>query len=138
MRIDRQPADQGRVERLGLLDVPKELRAGQEVISWLLRRGELLLVKQTEHPLDLADQHILFVPELGVKGGAADIGPVDDLLHRDPVVALLAHQPEQGFDNEPAAAPRPSIWSSPAEPSVVLPNNRAVLFRIGHSRQIDH
>ena len=109
MRVGRQPSQEGWVERLSLLDVPKEPRAGKDVIDRFLRGYSLLLVKEAKDPLDLADQHVLFVPELGIERGAADIGTVDDLLHRDPVVPLLLHQRQQGVNNEAAAAARAPI-----------------------------
>ncbi len=89
MRVDRHPADQSQIQQLLLLDMPEETQAGQESIGGLLSGREVLLMEQTEHPLELTRQYVLFVPELRVKGGAADVGPVKDLLHDDPVESLL-------------------------------------------------
>ena len=66
-------------------------------------------VELAEHALNFAHQHIVFAAELGVKGGAADIGAVDDLPHGDPVVPLLAHQREERVDDETAAASRTPV-----------------------------
>src|SRR5215207_4011325 len=79
------------------------------MIDGILHGPTVLLMEESKHALDLAHQHILFVLELRVKRRAADVGAVDDLLHRDPVVPLLLHQRQQGVHNEPATASRASI-----------------------------
>jgi hypothetical protein len=109
MQLDATSADQGREERVVLLDMLDETQTGQKVIGGLFRGREVLLVEQAEDPCELTLQHVLFAPELGVKRGATDVSPIDDLLHGDAVVPLLAHQPEQGVDDKPTAAPRPPI-----------------------------
>jgi hypothetical protein len=109
MQVDATSADQGREERLVLLDMPDETQTGQKVIGGLFRGREVLLVEQAEDPCELTLQHVLFAPELSIKGGATDVSPVDDLLHGDAVVPLLLQQREQCVDDKPTAAPRPPI-----------------------------
>ena len=50
--------------------------------------------------MDATDQQCVFVPEMHVKGGSANVGAIQNLFDRDGVIALFANQRNERLTQE--------------------------------------
>ena len=94
------------VEVVLLLHMPEQAQAREELLTACVVGIE---VEEGQDALDFAGQHVFLVAVVRVEGRPTNIGAVDDLLHRNVVVAPLHHQRDQRLGDEPARAPRPPI-----------------------------
>lgn len=76
-------------------DVSKELLDGSDAIGGVFvtdeDRGE-----HFEEVFDIAEEEIVFVAVVGIEGGTADFGAIQDVLDGDRVERLLVHESDEG------------------------------------------
>jgi len=94
------------VEVVLLLHMPEQAQAREELLTACVVGIE---VEEGQDALSFAGQHVFLVAVVRVEGRPTNIGAVDDLLHRDVIVAPLQHQRDQRLGDKPARAPRPPI-----------------------------
>jgi hypothetical protein len=87
------------------------LERGQHRVR-LRAAGEValhVLLERRRQLLQAAEQQIILVRVVRVEGRAADVRAVDDVLHGDPVVALLQDQTDQRTMEQLPGTPHPAI-----------------------------
>jgi hypothetical protein len=84
--------------------------------------------------LEPAEEEIFFVAVVRVEGRSPYVGPVEDVLDGDPLIALLGDEREQCVVQERSRAPYPPIRRWVARHRVRLPNSRARSVRLRTER----
>lgn len=64
-----------------------------DLFEWAAGTG--LFVHRPEHLVNAALEEFVFVSEVRVEGGSANVRAMEDLFHRDGAVRLFAGKPDQ-------------------------------------------
>lgn len=83
--------------------VSEEFLDGEEARGGCSAAGEKS-AHQFEEVFDIAEEEVVFIPVVGVEGGAGDTGAVEHLLHSDGVEGLFAHERDEGVPEGVAGA----------------------------------
>ena len=77
-------------------DMGKELLDGCDAIGSVVVADEGGR-EHFEEVFDVAEEEIVLVAVVGIEGGAADFGAIEDVLHGDGFERLLVHEGDQGI-----------------------------------------
>src|SRR5215472_14727165 len=99
--------------------------------AWKRRCSSLHGLQQGLQLSKSADEQLILIAEVQIKGGATHIGSVEYLLHRYGLILLLQNARHQGLVQQPASSLYTTIWCflhHLASPHAGSRTNRPVLF----------